>query len=200
LRDHLSGGLERVNDALLAEVIATLDRRTLRARGAAAPPVVSGSAWALRKGRHGDLGRFGLPDPLAPSWREEPGAAEEACRALALQPLPERDSLRGRFREVYRLLLSALAPLLAELGRRGVASGSLATAEDLFFLPWETGEELAGERHLAWVEGAVVNNRAEHSSLARAAEPLDEMSSQQEMTTLQGDRPEWRWAPLLPLP
>jgi len=200
LRRDLSRGLAKVNDALLAEVVSALLRRSLRARGEEAVPVLSRGAWALRKGRPRALARFGLPDPLAPSWRETPAAAEEARRALALHPLPPRDALRGRFREVYRSLLTSLAPLFARLARRGTESGSLARAEDFFFLPWETGEDLVSDRRLDWVEGAVFNNRAEHASLTDAAEPLDEMTVRQEMTELQGDRPEWRWGPLLPLP
>ena len=200
LRRELSRGLGKLNDALLAEVIAALIRRSLRARGEAAAPVLSRGAWGIRKGRRRNLARFGPPDPLAPSWRDDPAAAEAAQRALAQYPLPPRDALRGRFREVYRSLLTSLAPLFAELARRGTESGSLACAEDLFFLPWEAGEDLASGRRLDWVAGAVFNNRAEHASLSRAAEPLDEMTARQEMTELQGDRLEWRWAPLLPLP
>ena len=34
----------------------------------------------------------------------------------------------------------------------------------------------------------------------RALEPLDRMTERQEMAELGGDRPEWEWGPLLPLP
>lgn len=200
LRGALSRGLSRVNDALLAEVVAALDRRALRARGEPVAPALSRAAWALRNGRRADLARFGLPDPLAPSWKLAPEEAEEARRALAHHPIPARDRFRGRFRETYRALLTSLAPLLDALGRRGVESGSLGRPDDLFFLPWETAEDLDRGGRLAWTRDAVFNNRAEHESLAPAAEPLDEMSAAHEMAQLPGERPEWRWGPLLPLP
>jgi hypothetical protein len=199
-RERLSRVLNRTNDALLADLISSLDRRTLRARGEDVPPVLSQGAWTLRTRGRGDLRRFGLPDPLVPSWAEDPDLAAAARQALEPYPLPGHDRYRGRFREAWRAALGQLAPLYRALARSAAGRGFLAEPDDAFFLPLETAEDLAAPHQPAWMASAVRGNRAEHESLRRAAEPLDLMSEQQEMAPTAGERPEWAWAPLLPLP
>jgi hypothetical protein len=199
-RDRLSRLLNRTNDALLADLISSIDRRTLRARGEDVPPVLSKGAWTLRTRGRGDLRRFGLPDPLAPCWSEAPDLAYAARRALEPHPLPGHDRFRGRFREAYRAALGQLAPLYRALARNAAGRGFLAEPDDAFFLPFDAADDLAACHKPAWIEGAVRTNRAEHESLRKAAEPLDLMSEKQEMAPTVGERPEWAWAPLLPLP
>jgi hypothetical protein len=199
-RDRLSRVLARTNDALLADLVSALDRRALRARGEDVPPVLSKGAWTLRTRGRGDLRRFGLPDLLAPSWAEEPGLARDACHALEPHPLPGHDRYRGRFREAWRAALCQLAPLYRALARDAAGRGLLADPDDAFFLPLDTAEDLTAAHKPAWIEGAVRSNRAEYDSLRKAAEPLDMMTEKQEMGVAGGERPEWGWSPLLPLP
>lgn len=199
-RDRLSRVLSRTNDALLSDLISSIDRRALRARGEDVPPVLSKGAWILRTRGKGDLRRFGLPDPLAPCWADEPNLACAARHALGPHPLPGHDRYRGRFREAYRVALCYLAPLYIALAKSAAERGFVTEPDDAFFLPLDVAEDLAGSHKPAWIEDAVRANRAEHDSLRKAAEPLDLMSEKQEMGPTGGERPEWAWAPLLPLP
>jgi hypothetical protein len=192
--------LSRTNDALLADLISALDRQALRARGEDVPPVLSKGAWALRSRGRGDLRRFGSPDLRVPCWFESPDLATAARHALEPHPTPGHDRYRGRFREAWRAALGQLNPLYRALARGAAGHGYLSDPDDAFFLPLDTAGDLAAASKPAWIEGAVRNNRAEHDSLRKAAEPLDLMSEKQEMTPTGGERPEWAWAPLLPLP
>ncbi len=199
-RQRLTRVLARTNDALLADLISALDRQALRARGEDVPPVLSKGAWALRTRGRGDLRRFGSPDLRVPCWSESPGLAAAARHALEPHAIPGHDRYRGRFREAWRAALGQLAPLYRALARDAAGRGHLSDPDDAFFLPLDTAGDLAAAARPAWIEGAVRNNRAEHDSLRKAAEPLDLMSEKQEMTPTGGERPEWAWAPLLPLP
>ncbi len=199
-RERLTRVLNRTNDALLADLISSIDRRTLRARGEDVPPVLSRGAWNLRTRGRGDLRRFGLPDPLLPCWAAEPDLAFAARHALEPHPLPGHDRYRGRFREAWRAALGQLAPLYRALARNAAERGFLAEPCDAFFLPLDAAEDLAASHKPAWIEDAVRGNRAEYDSLRKAAEPLDQMSEKQEMGSTAGERPEWAWTPLLPLP
>ncbi|HEX4966772.1 MAG TPA: hypothetical protein VF173_38535, partial [Thermoanaerobaculia bacterium] len=136
-----------------------------------------------------------------PSWAEEPGIVQAARHALEPHPLPGHDRYRGRFREAWRAALSHLAPVYLALARDAARRGHLADPADAFFLPLDTAEDLTAARKPAWIEGAVRGNRAEYDSLRKAAEPLDLMTEKQEMGPAgEGERPEWDWGPLLPLP
>ncbi|HEV2855574.1 MAG TPA: hypothetical protein VHC97_22475 [Thermoanaerobaculia bacterium] len=199
-RERLTRALNRSNDALLADLISALDRRALRARGEDVPPVLSKGAWTLRTHGRGDLRRFGLPDPLAPCWEENPDLVAAARQALEPHPVPGHDRYRGRFREAWRAALNQLTPIYRALARSAAERGLLADPDDAFYIPLDTAEDLAAAHKPAWIDGAVRNNRAEYESLRKAAEPLDLMSEKQEMTPCGGERPEWGWAPLLPLP
>jgi hypothetical protein len=199
-RERLSRVLNRTNDALLADLVSSIDRRTLRARGEDVPPALSKGAWTLRTRGRGDLRRFGLPDLLAPCWADAPELAVAARQALQPHPLPGHDRYRGRFREAWRAALCELAPLYRALARSAADRGLLTEPDDAFFLPLEAAEDLTSSQNTPWIEGAVRGNRAEYESLRKAAEPLDLMSEKQEMAPTAGERPEWAWAPLLPLP
>jgi hypothetical protein len=201
---ELSRRLPRLGDAFLADLIAALNRRAARAAGEEAPPALSQAAWRLRTGRSADLRLFGPPDPLAPSWAETPDRADAARQALAPHPVPGHDLYRGRFRGAWRALLDRLAPVQHALARSAAGRGLVAAPEDVCFLPLnrigdlglpERPPELAEE-----LADTVRENRAEHESLRQAAEPLDLLTERQEMAQVRGVRPEWDWAPLLPLP
>ena len=201
-RERVSRVLARTNDALLSDLASALDRRALRARGEEVPPVLSKGAWTLRTRGRGDLRRFGVPDLLAPSWQEEPDLASAARHALEPHALPGHDRYRGRFRESWRAGLSQLAPIYRALARAAAERGHIGDPTDAFFLPLDTAEDLAADRKPEWVADAVRGNRLEYDSLRKAAEPLDVMTEKQEMGPAGGDgeRPEWGWSPLLPLP
>lgn len=203
-KGELARRLPRLGDALLADLIAALNRRAARAAGEEVPPALSRAAWKLRSGRSADLHLFGPPDPLAPSWATVPERAEAARRALAPHPVPGHDRYRGRFRETWRALLDRLAPVHRGLARHAVERGVLATPEDACFLPFERFGDLGlaqPARSLAEeLAGLARENRAEHESLRQAAEPLDVLTERQEMAPVGGERPELEWAPLLPLP
>ncbi|HEV2843607.1 MAG TPA: hypothetical protein VG477_02070 [Thermoanaerobaculia bacterium] len=189
--------LVRTNDALLADLISSLDRRAARAQGEDVPPVLSRSAWKLRTQGKGNLRRFGLPDPMAPCWDEAPELCEGARHALARHPAPGHDRYRGRFREAWRAALCELAPIYRALAASAVYHQLLKEPEDAFFLSFESAANLArGQR--SWLEA--MDNRSEYEGARKAAEPFDILSDRQETSPMEGERPEWAWAPLLPLP
>jgi hypothetical protein len=200
----LARRLPRLGDALLADLIAASSRRAARAAGEEVPPALSRAAWKLRTGKSADLRLFGPPDPLALSWAAAPERAEAARRALAPHPVPGHDRYRGRFRQAWRALLDRLAPVHRALARSAVERGLLATPEDAFFLSFERTGDLGraqpGPRLAEELAENVRESRAEHESLLQAAEPLDLLTERQEMAPVGGERPEWNWAPLLPLP
>jgi hypothetical protein len=204
-RGELERRLPRLGDALLADLIAALNRRAARAAGEEVPPTLSRAAWRLRTGRSADLRLFGPPDPLAPSWAAAPERAETARRALAPHPVPGHDRYRGRFRNTWRAFLDRLAPAHRGLARSAVERGLLVNPEDACFLPFERFGNLGLAQPTQGLAEELADlvreNRAEHESLRQSAEPLDMLTERQEMATVVGgERPEWEWAPLLPLP
>jgi hypothetical protein len=203
-QSELARRLPRLGDAFLADLISALNRRAARAAGEEAPPALSRAAWRLRTGRSSDLRLFGLPDPLAPSWAEEPDRAEVARRALEPHPVPGYDRYRGRFRGAWRALLSRLAPLQRALAWSAVERGLLASPEDVCFLPFDRigqlGSPQLSRELVKELADTIRENRAEHERLRLTAEPLDLLTERQEMAPVGGERPEWDWAPLLPLP
>lgn len=199
-RSTLTRLLPRVGDALLADLIASINRRAARGAGEEVPPVLSRAAWSLRMGRKANLSLFGQPDLLAPSWAKEPERAEAARRALDAVPIVGHDRYRGRFREAWRAALDRLSPIYEAFARQAAERGILDRAEDAWFLPLDLAGDLVAESRPSWITSAIQNNRAEYDSLRRAAEPLDRMTEKQEMAPAGADHPEWEWTPLLPLP
>lgn len=196
-RERLARVLARTDDALLADLISSMDRRASRAQGEDVPPVLSRGAWNLRTRNRGDLRRFGLLDPMAPSWEEEPTLAEGARHALEPHAVPGHDRYRGRFREAWRAALSELAPIYRALAASAVRRELLKEPEDAFFLSFDAAGNLArGQR--SWLEA--IDNRAEYEGFRKTAEPFDILGDRQETSQMEGERPEWAWAPLLPLP
>lgn len=199
-RSTLARLLPQVGDALLADLIAAINRRAARAAGKHVPPVVSRAAWSLRTEGRADLRLFGQPDILAPSWARSPELAEAARRALEKHPLPVHDRYRGRFREAWRAALDRLAPIHGALARQAAERGILDSPGDAFFLPLDLLGELAAPERPTGLQITVRANRSEYDSLRRAAEPLDRMTDRQEMAPTGDVSPEWDWTPLLPLP
>jgi hypothetical protein len=197
-RGELSRLLTATNDALLAEIVCSLTRRARRAAGKEAPPCLSLAAWRLCRGGRVPLGRFGPPDPLRPSWARAPERVPRALEAIAGAPLPPRDSRRGRFREVWRLGLDRLGAIYFDLARSAVERGALSTLEGAFFLPFAVAEDLAGATG-GWLAAAAERNRREHAAALIAPEP-PELLTDSPAEGPGGPRPDWEWAPLLPLP
>lgn len=196
-RQRLERVLVRTHDALLADLISAMDRRAARAQGEDVPPVLSRGAWNLRTRGRGDLRRFGLPDPLAPSWEEKPELLAGARHALEPHAAPGQDRYRGRFREAWRAALGELAPICRVLGESAVRRKLLKEPDDVFFLSFESAGQLArGQR--SWLEA--MDNRAEYVSFRKSLEPFDILTDRQEASPMEGERPEWTWSPLLPLP
>lgn len=202
-RAVLARQLRSTDDAFLADLIGAIDRRVSRARGVEVPPALSRAAWRFRTGRTADLRSFGVPDLAVPSWAEEPAQGAAARRALAPHPLAGPDSYRGRFRETYRAALDLVAPLYRAFARQAADRGLIDSPEDAFFLPLQDAGELARPERPSWLERVVYESRSEHIELRQAAEPLDLMTERHELGPPGGERrerPEWGWAPLLPLP
>lgn len=199
-RSTLTRLLPRVGDALLADLIAGINRRAARGAGEEVPPVLSRAAWSLRTKGKANLSLFGQPDLLSPSWASAPERAEAARKALANVPIPGDDRYRGRFREAWRAALDRLSPIYEAFARQAAERGILERPEDAWFLPLDLAGDLAAESKPSWIAGAIHNNRVEYDSLRRAAEPLDRMTEKQEMAPAGEDHPEWEWTPLLPLP
>ncbi len=200
LRAELSRSLVATSDALLGEVIAALRRRERRRLGEAVGPVLSVAARAVRTGRQPPLRRFGPPDPYRPSWARALDREAAAREALAHEPLPPADALRGRFRETYREALDRFTPGFLELARGAYERGLLAQLDDAFFLPFETADDLASPEPLRWLGPAIAANRREYLAFLQAAEPGDRLERPDASSGPPGPRPQWEWAPLLPLP
>lgn len=179
LRRHLPA----LQDALLAELVASLARRHRRSRGGEVGPTQSRQAARWLEGRKADLSTLGPPDPYRPAWNVEPPA-------ITPDEMPATESgtdpLRGRFRESWRAAASALHPVLHTLGEEARHRGVVEHPEDPFFLPLQVLDDLAGNRRPEWLAGAVLTNRAEYFGFLRAAD--------------EPTRAVWERAPLAPLP
>ena len=200
LRGELSRSLPATNDAFLAELLSALERRERRRRGEPAPPVVSRAAAAVCAGHRPPLERFGPPDPYHPSWARALAREGAALEALGDGPAPGAHPLRGRFRETYRALLDRLTPGFVELARGACERGLLGQLDDAFFLPLETADDLASSEPLRWLGPAIAANRREYAAFLQAAEPAEILERSDAVSGPSGPRPEWEWAPLLPLP
>lgn len=187
---ELSRLLRITNDALLAEVLASLDRRARRARGEEVPPALSRSAADLLAGRRTPLERFGVPDPLVPSWAARPELGEQARPA---------HPLRGSFRETYRAALTRLGPLVAAHASAAVRRGHIEKEGDAYFVPLDLQTDLAGQPRPRWVAQAVRDNRTERDSLLTAPEPAEALYTGLEMEETGGEAA-WDLTPLSLLP
>lgn len=166
-RRALSALLPALSDAILAELVAALDRRRNRAAGEPCPPCLGTQASRFLAGRPVALDHLGPPEPLLASWA---GAAPP--RPAAGEPPPE-SRLRGRFREQYRAALDLLAPLYRRLAERAVARGLLDDPSDAFFIPLDLIDDLDADRRPDWLAGAVSTNRHEYMTQRTSGCPPD---------------------------
>jgi hypothetical protein len=173
---QLSDLLPGLGDALLGELVAVLDRRRSRAAGKRAAAVQSFEAARFLEGDKADLSRLGLPDPIAASWGgSKPPVAPGTSVPEDLRCPHHR--FRGGFRERYRQILDRLRPSLLELAERAVAKGYLASAEDLFFLPFDLIDDLDADTKPRWLDGAIESNRAEWRELRGRKAPADTLGN-----------------------
>ena len=105
-RRAVSAVVPTLNDAFLAEVVGSLDRRAQRRRGRAASPVAGAEAAAWRGGKAARLSRLGDPDLLVESWAAGAPARPPSAET---EPAPAHPH-RGAFRERYRQALDLLIP------------------------------------------------------------------------------------------
>lgn len=200
LRRDLSRSLRATDDALLAELLAALDRRERRRRGVSQPPVLSRAAAAMRDGGRPPLERFGPPDPFRPSWARSLQREGAARDELAETSRPPAHPLRGRFRETHRALLERWTRPFGELARQACERRLIAEPDDAYFLPLETADDLASAEPLRWLAAAIAANRREYAAYLEAAEPGDLLASALSIEGPPGPRAEWDLTPLLPLP
>ncbi len=187
----LSALLPALSDAVLAELLAALERRRDRAAGRARQPCLGREAWRFRNSRPARLDHLGPPEPLLASWAAaatpEPPAGES----------PPRHRHRGRFREQYRAALDLLTPGYRRLAERATDRGLLDDPSDAFFLPLDLAPDLAADRRPDWLAGAVATNRREYISHRSRSSPPDQIDPDNDTEA----PPEaWDLCPLNPLP
>lgn len=202
-RGQLSSLLPSLNDALLGEVIGAMDRRRQRAQGKHRASCLSSEAWRLLSGRRAHLECLGDPDPSQPSWRQRPETMQQAlasCERTHLPtPIPPMCRRRGRFRELYRAALGRLRIPLADLGVRAHQHGLVDDPQDIFFLPFDLGQDLMLDRRPSWMAAAVATNRREYLSF-RAVDGPSEWMTTATPDSVDGSRLLWNAAPLALLP
>ena len=196
----MSGQMPYLCDAALGELVTSLGRRRLRHRGKDPGGALGLVAMQAHQGRGPDLTALGPLDPMAPSWAESAVTLDEianrARRARGDAALPKHSGRRGGFREAYRWVLSELRPLLVELGNRGVEEGIVDAPDDVFFIPFDLGVELAAPKRPSWLTAAVGANRREHMALSLEPEHADEFDVPPALAPLHDRSADWDIAPL----
>ena len=197
LNAALDAWLPALQDAVLGELLAALERRAARAGGAELSACRGTAAAAFVAGDDEGLASLGPPDPFLPSWA---GAPEVAGAARALGPdLPPASAhrLRGRFRETYRRALNDVRAAHQALAASAVRKGFLASVGDAFFFPFDLAGDLAAAEPPQWLEGAVASNRAEYQRFADAESPPERLEASSPDETVD-DRDRWLAGPLWP--
>ncbi len=197
-RTTLTDLLPALNEALLGELVATLDRRAARAKGRSIERCLGPQAFALRAGKRADLSWLGVADPLAPAWSESPGARDHVATRLGDLPPAVGHRLRGDFRETYRRALGPIRAAYLRLAAAARERGLIEEAGDAFFIPFDLAEDLTADRPAAWLPETVASNRREYQSLLEAPSP-PELLGAGPPKELIDDRDEWALAPLWPL-
>lgn len=202
VRTTVSAFQPALNDALLGELLASLQRRAARAGGLRLERRLGRQAHALRSGRRTDLASLGIVDPLADAWSESPGVEEHVGPRLG--ELPEVDPrrrahpLRGEFRESLRRALNPIRAAYLRFASDARRRGLLEEVGDAFFLPFDLAEDLTTESAPAWLAQAVAANRAEYQRLLEIGSP-PEVIEQRSVDSAPADRGDWVLAPLWPL-
>ena len=197
-RATLTGVLPALNDALLGELVAALDRRAARAAGTSVEPCLGPQAFALRTGGSADLSCLGVADPLVPAWSGSPGAEDHVSGRLSELPAAVEHRLRGRFREAYRQALEPLRAAYLPLAAAARERGLIEEAGDAFFIPFDLAEDLTADRPAAWLPETVASNRREYQSLLDAPSPPETVGAGPPRDLID-DRGDWALAPLWPL-
>jgi hypothetical protein len=190
-RRTLSDLLPALSDAVLAELLAALERRRDRAAGKPRQPSLGREAWRFSNSRPARLDHLGPPEPLLSSWATT--AAPEPPAGAS----PPGHRHRGRFREQYRAALDLLTPSYRRLAERATDHGLLDDPSDAFFLPLDLADDLAADRRPDWLAGAVATNRREYLSHRSRLSPPDQIDPDSDPEA----PPEaWDLCPLNPLP
>jgi len=189
---ELSKLLPKLNDALIAEALAALERRQARARGESVSPCQSRFAARWIESRNTRLDALGTLDLRAPSWAETPPVD---------LPEPALDApgcaTRGRFREWYRITLGHLQPIFRTYAQRAAERGVLQDADDAYFIPFELGHSLGADKAPSWLEGSVASNRAEFEVEWKSRDvPPERLEVGAPQLAQLGRRPDWTFAPL----
>jgi hypothetical protein len=199
----VAGRMPYLCDAGLGEVVTALARRRRRLGGQDVPPALGQVAWQIHQGRASDLGALGALDPFHPSWKEAAVPNDDLRRRAELargtRPLPARSGRRGAFREAYRWVLSEVRPLLCELGAAARDQGVVDHPDDVFFVPFDLGAELAAAHRPSWLAAAVATNRREHDALRREPEHADEIFAAAPLAPLEDRSTLWERSPLAPV-
>ena len=91
--------------------------------------------------------------------------------------LPAPDPPRGAFRDVWVSAASDLRPRLLAFGQGAVERKVLDEPDEVFFLPFNHLDVLAGDQRLEWIRPAALKNRAEWLALAESAAPAEALET-----------------------
>lgn len=159
-RSRVSVGVPVLGDALLADLAAVRRRRRERSSHGAIPPCSSPRASILAAQGSLPSADVGVPSVSLTKPHE---------------PLPTADRNRGAFRDAWVIAADDLRPLVVALGERARRRGLVREAEDVFFLPFDHLDVLAGEKAPQWLASAVDANREEWPALARSEAPPERL-------------------------
>jgi len=189
--------LPRTNDAVLSEVIASLDRRRKREDGADLNSCQSPFAASFLAGRATRLDALGSPDLRSPSWSEVP----QDPPSPEPTDLGRTHPLRGRFREWFRISLDRLRPIYLAYAESAAVRGIVDQGDDAFFFPFGLGHNLTGKRAPGWLAEAVASNRSEFDTVWSSPDPPpDRLLTGAPTLAKLGRAIDWSDAPLALLP
>ncbi len=196
---HLQERAPVLGDAVLGELISVLRRQSLADR----VPSLGPAARAAWKSGNAAVADLGMLDPFQGPWSFPGAGCEVPAPDLAGQapPVHRSSRRRGAFREIYRCVLTELAPVFDALGEGAVADGTLSRADDLFFVPFPLLDELTIGKRPRWLDGAVATNRAERDRLLQSGEHPDRMWKAPPLEVgAVGTVEAWSLGPLTPVP
>lgn len=160
LRRRVSDWVPALGDALLLDLIAVRRRRRDRSRGKNRPPCSSPQTARWLAGSRLptlDVGVAGLECDVDPTSLAKP------------------DPPRGALRDAWLAAVSDLRPRLVDLGHDAVQRGLISKPDDVFFLPFDHLDVLAGELAPQWLASAIDANREEWSALAESEAPPERL-------------------------
>jgi hypothetical protein len=197
-RTEISRLQTTLNDALLAELAASLARRAARQAGKRVEPCLGPQAHRLRASKRCDLASLGVPDLMTPGWEHSPAAKELVLERLAGLAPPAAHRSRGGFREIYRRALSIAREPYLRLAQSARDRGLIETPGDAFFIPFDLAEDLTSETRPGWLGSAVASNRMEYQNLVEAGGPPELIRAGESKNVVE-DRESWPLGPVWPL-